>query len=69
MLNTFNVISNIYDKHKPNHWKNYKETYSENILFFKNQNYFENISCFFSLNKQMMFFFEKEVGKNRIWFS
>ena len=28
------------------HWKNYKETYYENILVFKKQNYFENI-CFF----------------------
>ena len=29
------------------HWKNYKETYYENILVFKKHNYFENILCFF----------------------
>ena len=49
------------------HWKNYKETYYENILVFKKQNYFENI-CFFFLNKQIMFF-NFESRKNRIWFS
>ena len=38
------------------HWKNYKETYYENILVFKKQNCFENILCFFSLNKQIMIF-------------
>ena len=51
------------------HWKNYKETYYENILVFKKQNYFENIMCFFSLNKQIMLcFFVKKVGKTESGF-
>ena len=29
------------------HWKNYKETYYENIMVFEKHNYFENILCFF----------------------
>ena len=36
------------------HWKNYKETYYENILV-----------CFFFLNKQIMIFFAKKVGKKQ----
>ena len=49
---TFNRLSLSHE-----HWKNYKETFYENILVFKKQNYFENILCFYSLNKQIMIFF------------
>ena len=63
-------LSEIFDNVIVIHWENYKETYYENILVFKKQNYSENILRFFFLKKkQIMFFFAKKVGKNRIWFS
>ena len=49
-------------------WKNYKETYNENILVFEKQNYFENMLCFFLQIKKLLFFFVKKVEKTKSGF-